>query len=257
MCRVMSFGCFVVVVASIAAFAAPGAAVGGTYRFDKIADTTEFYRFGAQTVPSISENGGVTYRLEGITTPDKSYMDLSEFDIPLDDSGPYRFFQEPAINSHGDAVFFAGLHGGGNVILFWSDNQVSTVVDQTGIFQSISTRNSINNHGDVLFGATVDAMPGAARLYIWNDGIIESVVGAGDVIDGITILNTGSVSQSALNDSRQIAFNILFEDETRAIYRATPVPVPEPSTGAALLVGAALLTLLIRRHRKPSSLNLH
>ena len=258
MCRLMSLGCCVVVVASLATFAAPRAAMGGMYRFDKILNTTEFYTFGAQTVPSISENGGVSYRLEGITMVDLSYTDLSEFGIPLDDSGPYRYFQEPTFNDRGDAVFSGGLDSGINTILFWRDGQVSTVVDQTSIFHSLGNRNSINNHGDVLFGATLDAGPdGGAALYLWNDGIIESVVGAGDMIDGMTISTTVGVGRDALNDSRQIAFNLVFVGGARAIYRATPVPVPEPSTGLGILIGAALLILSMGRRRRRPALNLH
>lgn len=256
MCRLMSLGCCVVVVASLATFAAPQTALGGMYEFDKIADTTEFYNNGARTVPSISENGAVTYGLEGRTPVDLSYTDLSEFNIPLDDSGPYRYFQEPTFNSHGDAVFFAGLHGGGNTILFWNDDHVTTVVDQAGVFQSLSTRNSINNHGDVLFGATLHAAPQHSRFYIWNDGIIESVVGAGDTIDGKTVSSVNGPERRALNGSGQIAFNVTFVGGARAIYRATPVPVPEPATSVTLLIGGALLSLAIRRRRRRSSINL-
>ena len=256
MFRLISMQWLCLLVLSFATAAVPRAAVGGLYRFDKILDTTEFYSIGARAVPSISENGNVTYRLEGLTTVDLSYTDLSEFGIPLDDTGPYQGFQEPNFNDHGDAVFTGRFHGGGKTILFWSDTQLSTVVDQTGVYHSLGNRNSINNRGDVLFGATLDAVPDAARLYIWNDGIIQSVVGAGDMIDGMSISATVGVGRNALNDSGQIAFNVVFTDGSRALYRGTPIAVPEPATSVTLLIGTALLTLSIRRRRSRSAMNL-
>ena len=259
MCRLISMRWIVVValsILSIATFSAPRAALGGMYRFDKIVDTTEFYTNGARAVPSISENGAVTYCLEGITTVDPSYKDLSGFGIPLDDSGPFTFFGEPNFTDQGEAVLFGRHEDNGNTILFWSDGNVSTVVDQSGIYHSVSGRSSINNRGDVLFGATLDTMSDVGSTqYIWNEGIIESVVGAGDMIDGKTI-GTVSGGRDSLNDAGQVAFNVVFFDGSRAIYRATPIPVPEPASSVILLMAAGLFGLSFRRRRRRSSMKL-
>lgn len=253
MCRLNSFGWLCVFVLSFATVAVPRAAAGEMYEFDKILDTTADFCVGGNTCDkalSIDEDGAIVAVVPPFSLP--VFTDLSDFGIPLDDSGPFRHFSEPRFNIHGDAVIRGTYDDDSTTIFLWSDDQITTIADESGIFKTVSI-GSINNLGEVLFGAFLDAQDGSS-LYIWNDGIIESVVGTGDTIDGNTVLSV-NIGLHALNDSGQIAFNVLFEDETRAVYRATPIP--EPATWITLLIGTALLTLSMRRRRRRSSMNLH
>lgn len=259
MSRISLPKCFSVFVLTVVAFTMPCFALGGMYQFDKIFDTTEFASRAARAVPFIGESGVVTYRGEAVTMVYPGYKDLNEFGIPLDDSGPYKFFGTPFFNSGGEAVVTGRHADNGDTILFWSDNEISMVVDQSGVFQRVSSHLSINNHGDVLFNASLDESPNdTMTLYIWKDGVIDSIVGAGELLDGNTVVRFDGMGRNGqLNDAGQVVFNALFSDGSRAIYRATPIPVPEPATLVTLLVGAILLVLFARRRRDRCALNFH
>ena len=209
MCRLIWMGWCVVFFLSIATFSAPRAALGGMYRFDKIVDTTEFQSIGARAIPSIGESGGVTYRVEGITTIDRSYKDLSEFGIPLDDSGPYQRFHEPSFNKAGDSVVWGAFDDGSEELFLWANGSRTLIADISGDFRSLGWRLPVNDVRAVAFVATKDDLSfesdGWIGVYAWIDGVTEAVILAGDPLDGSTVRNIGFHSydsMTALSEKR-------------------------------------------------------
>ena len=80
-------------------------------------------------------------------------------------------------------------------------------------------------------------------LYVMDGaGVIQEIVGLGDSLDGKAVSGLGIDSNGF--EGEQIAFIATFTDGSSGIYIAT---IPEPSTAALVLYGAALLSFARRR----------
>ena len=115
----------------------------------------------------------------------------------------------------------------------------------------ISLANSVtlmNNNGQLAFLGVVEAagfMDGRFddhRVTLFAAG--EVVVAEGDFLDDKMITRLGRLD---INDHGDVAFEVVFEDFSKAVVVGTP-NIPEPSTAALAAIGVLLL-LAARRKR--------
>lgn len=165
-----------------------------------------------------------------------------------DTSGSFEGFSSAVgINSAGVVVFKANLDDGGEGIYTGIGGVPTTVIDTTNLaFSGFATLPSINSSGTVAFRGELAA--GGAAVFISEDGTLTRVIGKGDSLDGGTIMGF-AMSNTALNDAGQIAFQYSLSDGRSGVAVATPIP--EPATVALLAIGALMSAL--RRQRKEAS----
>jgi hypothetical protein len=126
----------------------------------------------------------------------------------------------PRINDSGEVVFVATYIDAGVLRdgLFTPDHLlvgsgVSTIEGRT---ITGFAGYDLNNAGDVAFNAGFD---GTAGLIVNNTIVAELSTG---------IIGTGGIGTPSLNDTRDVAFEAVFQDRTRGIVLALPVPTPPP-----------------------------
>lgn len=159
----------------------------------------------------------------------------------------YVLFLPPSINEHGLLAYYAQLDTAENWAGIWTSQQLvaRTGAEAPGIpgaeFDSFDWNPSLNDAGDVAFRAGLRLGTGdvlnANNEGIWtSDGI---VVRKGDLIEvspGKWLAVTGlSLSDSAIDNSGQIAFWAQFKGGIQGAFLATPVP--ESSSAVLLLLG--------------------
>ena len=202
--------------------------------------------FGSDNSISLNDAGTVAFRayfqtgaITGVATLNGGVVTTI-----ADSTGPFNYFgAAPSLNEAGTVAFVAGKNGGdGGAFGIYKGNGgvLTTIADLSGPFSAfsndfISNQPSINDAGDVVFTAGLDA--GGAGIFI-GDGIdTNEVIGIGDALFGSTVA-TFSISPTSLNDSGQVAFYYRLANGTTGIAIATPVP--EPSVTLLLTLSLAL-----------------
>ena len=131
---------------------------------------------------------------------------------------------DPQLNNAGMVVFVAFLEGEGNrsAIMTGSGGPLTTVADTDGPFSEFAFFGgpSINDGGEVAFGATLDS--GGSGIFTGPDPAADRVVGTGDILDGSVVTNT-TVCSEGLNNAGQIVFVAQLEDGRSGVFVATPV----------------------------------
>jgi hypothetical protein len=125
-----------------------------------------------------------------------------------------------AINDEGTVVF----DNGGNNIFRNSNGVTTSIVDSSGLFNSVQTP-VINDNDTTVFAGRLDTYtdPYGYGIFAGSDPVNDKVIGTGDTLDGLTVQATGAIlSDNGLNNLDQIAFSVRFTDGTEAIYRADP-----------------------------------
>ncbi len=224
------------------ALALAGAAPAQPYTFTNIADTAgpPFSAFGF--FPSINAGGTVAFRAAldvggsgiftgsgGPTTP-----------IATSIGPPFSFFGDPSLNAGGTVAFRAGLDAGGEGIFTGSGGPTTTIADTNGPFIRFAG-SSINAGGTVAFRAGLDA--GGEGIFTGPNPVTDEVIRTGDTLFGATVTGL-NFFREGLNDSGQVAFFYILDNDVSGIAVATPQPaqvIPEPASLLLGLLGAGLL----------------
>lgn len=131
----------------------------------------------------------------------------------------------PSINAAGTVAFHASLDVGGEGIFVGSaGGSTTTLIDNSGPFNSFSPVASINSSGAVAFAAQLKHTPlGGNGLFIGPDPVADKVINFGDPLFGSTAGNL-FISNVAMNDAGQIAFRYTLANGVNGIAVATPMP---------------------------------
>ena len=194
--------------------------------------TSEFSSFGG---PSINNGGDIAFR--AVTDVGETAVVLASggtFRIIADTSGPFELISEIiSINNSSDIAFTVGLEGDAAAIYSTRGGVLAEIVSSTSTSFTSFSRPSINDAGDIAFAATDE--DGVMSLNIFHGGVIKTILSTGDSLDGLLIVGL-FLGFDFLNENGDIAFLALFEDGSRAIYRATAIDVSEiPAPGAFAL----------------------
>ena len=146
---------------------------------------------------------------------------------------PDRSVREPTFNDGGTAAFETSFFDETGqfvtAIVKGSGGPLATVADTTGRFIGFFFRPpSINNDGDVAFGAFLDDNQ-TSGIFVGPRVVADRVIATGAKLDGRRVLSGGlSFCEEGLNDSGQLAFIAMLEDPAApngfrtAVFRATP-----------------------------------
>jgi hypothetical protein len=137
----------------------------------------------------------------------------------------------PALNDAGTVAFHRLFNDrAGEELVTGNGGALTVVADTSGPFESFGqlfgiTPPALNNHGDIAFGAGLDA--GGSGIFVGPRAVADRVIATGDTLDGSTVTSLRFCDEG-LNDAGQLAFQATFQDSTApfdtcvAIYRATP-----------------------------------
>jgi hypothetical protein len=178
-----------------------------------------------------------------------------------------------SLNNAGRIQFIVGVSGGGydGALGIWSDGQgplspvVLTGQHAPGVDDGLNFEGfsfvAFNNAGQTAFLSTING--GRVAQGIWatdRRGELQLIVKTGDLLEGapgefhrvldINFQGYGGNNgmPSGFNDRGQVAFWILFDDETQGVFVSNLVAVPEPRS-ALLLILAGSFTASRRASR--------
>ncbi|MDF5731530.1 MAG: hypothetical protein PUP92_26875 [Rhizonema sp. PD38] len=117
-------------------------------------------------------------------------------------------------NDNGDVVF-----SNSNAINLFNNasSTLTTIADSSSAFKSFSNV-TINNNGDVAFGATLTT--GALNIFTGADSVGNKVIATGEPLFNSTVTNL-TFSRKGLNNVGQIVFYAELADGTKGIFLAT------------------------------------
>jgi hypothetical protein len=81
-------------------------------------------------------------------------------------------------------------------------------------------------------------------IYTWTGGVLSKVIASGDTLDGKTVSDALTTDDSL--DGSSLALGVRFTNNTTAVYEATLVAVPEPSSLVLILTGLVLTAAAVR-----------
>ena len=97
---------------------------------------------------------------------------------------------------------------------------------------------------NLFFNTSTTEIDVGRAVFRSHDGIIDQIVGPGDVLEGKTVSTTAFAQRSVSGNF--VAFFVHYTDETSAVYVAKPVPLPPASLPGIGLLGALGLWHAIR-----------
>jgi hypothetical protein len=138
--------------------------------------------------------------------------------------GAYSSFFGAEINDPGTVAISANLTAGGQVLLAARHGTLVPFVDTTGAYLQIRGAGevSINNGGEIIFGATLDA--GGRGFFDGPDPFADRVIAIGDALAGSTVIDLpmNAMNPRALNNAGQFLFRADLADGRRILVRAEP-----------------------------------
>jgi hypothetical protein len=194
--------------------------------------TSQFSEFGPLNRPSINDLGDIAFAApsdggdtSGIfVTQGTGFKTIAAAD-------PNVNVGWPALNDAGTVAFHRLFNDrAGEELVTGNGGALTVVADTSGPFESFGqlfgiTPPALNNHGDIAFGAGLDA--GGSGIFVGPRAVADRVIATGDTLDGSTVTSLRFCDEG-LNDAGQLAFQATFQDSTApfdtcvAIYRATP-----------------------------------
>ena len=134
----------------------------------------------------------------------------------------YSSFFGAEINDPGTVAISANLTGGGQVLLAAGHGTLDPFVDTTGAYLQIRGAGevSINNNGEIIFGATLDA--GGRGFFDGPDPFADRIIAIGDALAGSTVVDLpmNAMNPRALNNAGQFLFRADLADGRRILVRA-------------------------------------
>lgn len=124
--------------------------------------------------------------------------------------GDLTFVRQPAINNHGDVVFFAKTSSGNESIYTWRGGQLRRIVHNSpgSDFSSLGWAASINDSGLVAF--TAETNSGDTGIFTTTDGSsVTTIADTSGSIDQLRLHYDSNLSNGvgpSLNNSGQVAF---------------------------------------------------
>jgi hypothetical protein len=132
---------------------------------------------------------------------------------------PFLQPTDPSLNAAGSIAFVErGEFGMPTRVLRGDGARVTTVAEIGDRFVGFGDRVSLNDLGQVAFSAFTDPTPQGGAIFVGDGDSIVRVVGVGDELLGRTVDNWGS--QISLSDRGQLAFRVIFTDQSQAVIRA-------------------------------------
>lgn len=203
--------------------------------------------FSKYTLPAINDNGEVAFNAD-LKTGERGIFvsNNGKLTTIADSSQGYTYFSVPEINNKGTVAFNAGLANGSSAIFESTGGQLTTIADTNGIFKDFKSDVALNEQGQVAFLA--DLKNGTTAIYTGSDLGLKQVIAVGDPLNGSTVSQL-FVSHRGLNDLGQVTFDaVLANGYSQEVFRADPIPVPEPSS--IPLLGLAILGMVGYRWRR-------
>lgn len=138
--------------------------------------------------------------------------------------GLYRDFFGAEINDPGTVAIPADLTAGGQALLVAENGALRPFVDTTGPYSQIlpSGQLSINNGGEIAFGATLKA--GGRGFFDGPDPVADKIVAIGDGLAGSTVVGfpQNSMNPRSLNDAGEFLFRATLADGRIVLAVAEP-----------------------------------
>ncbi len=160
----------------------------------------------------------------------------------------------PAINNHNEVAFTGGPTENVHGVMVGAGGPFRVVSSGAGFYQMFVP--VINDAGTVAFMATRFPTQLCCGIYVGPDPEVDRVIGPGDTIEGLGLVEYVATHTEAINNSGQIAFLAGYRtpggDRAYAIVRAEPpaapicdytlAPVAVAAPGSAGTVAASLTT---------------
>ena len=174
--------------------------------------------------PALNENDEVAFNAGLDAGGQGIFVGDGETIIEVANSeGEFDLFSYPDLNDEGTTAFLVQRDDGTRGIYTNGYGETELLVDDSGKFSFFSSETALNNNGEVAFYAELD--DGSAGIYVASELGTTLIAAEGDEINGVIVKELG-ITQEGLNDLGQVAFQVLLEDGTNAIFRADPIAKP-------------------------------
>ena len=126
---------------------------------------------------------------------------------------------DPSLNRGGSIAFVKRGDFGRPICVLRGDGpELTTIAERVDPFIGFGDRVSLNDLGEVAFTGFTDATATGLTIYVGDGARVERVIGAGDTLFGRVVETWGS--QISVNDRGQVAFRVVFTDDSEAVVRA-------------------------------------
>jgi hypothetical protein len=174
---------------------------------------------GGFSLAAISKSGGIAFMGPNGTGGYGLYLWVNGRQTQiLDFDGPLKNLRSPAINSSNVVSYYGETDTKGRAIYINNGGRQTTLAERNGVYYRVGNHTEINDNGLVAFDAWTH--DGICGLFVSDGTVTNRVVSYGDRLDGRAFKQIQH--QFRLNNQGAIAFIVKFEDETKALYLATP-----------------------------------
>jgi hypothetical protein len=181
-----------------------------------VADTRHFTAF--QGVPVINNKGTVVFRADLKNGGQGIYAAMEGTLLTIAETGAVfsELGQFPTVNDADTVVFSAVLKSGISGVFRVAGNQIHSVMDSAGQFESF--RGALINSSDTI---VYYATPRSGKLGVYSGLAAEAkrVIGIGDVFLDSKIVDL-ALNPVSLSDDDQVAIRLALEDQRQLIVRA-------------------------------------